>query len=113
MRQKLRFASAIPTLAMAAFAGGAAADPAGLILTTDKVRSDGGGAFISVAVKNNSTQVIDQIVVTCTFKNGGKAVGTSSTTLFSTVPGVTGQDQVRLFGANATAADCAITSPKS
>ncbi|MFG1359865.1 hypothetical protein [Xanthobacter pseudotagetidis] len=113
MRPKLRLAAAVPTLAMAAFAGGAAADPAGLILSTDKVRSDSGGAFISVSVKNNSSQVIDQIVVTCAFRNGSKAVGTSSTTLFATVPGVTGQDQVRLFGVSATAADCAITSPKS
>ncbi|MEP9351730.1 hypothetical protein [Xanthobacter sp. KR7-225] len=111
MRQRLRVPSAVLTLAIPALAGSAAADPGGLILAADKVRSDGGGAFVSVSVKNTTTQVIDQIVVTCTFKSGGKAVGTASTILFSTVPGATGQDQVRLLGASATSADCAITSP--
>ena len=113
MRQRLRFPSAVLTLAIPALAGSAAADAGGLTLAADKVRSDGGGAFVSVSVTNGTTQVIDQIIVTCTFKDGAKTVGTASTTLFATVPGTTGQDQVRLLGARATSADCAITSPKS
>lgn len=114
MRQGFPLKSAVlaPILALAASAGPAMADPADLTLTTDKVHNDPGGAFISVSVKNNTAATINQIVVTCSFTNGGAKVGTSTTTLFATVGGTTGSDQVRLLGQSATSADCAITSPK-
>jgi len=93
-------------------AGGAAAEgaPAGLTLSTDKLRTDAGGAYISVAVANKTPTTFGQIIVTCAFSAGDKTLGTSSTTLFSVVGGTTGNDQVRLFGAtSATAAKCEIT----
>ncbi|MFH3479944.1 hypothetical protein [Xanthobacter variabilis] len=88
-----------------------AAAPDGLKLTTGPLRTDAAGAFISVEVANATQKVFGQIVVTCTFAGGGQTLGTSSTTLFSTVGGATGADQVRLFGAtSAKAANCEITS---
>lgn len=110
MRQAFPLKSAI--LALVASAGSAAADPAGLELTTSHLGNDPGGTFITVSVKNGTAATIGQIVVTCTFSDGGSKVGTSSTTLFATVAGTTGSDQVRLIGAKSTSADCAITSPK-
>ncbi|MFG1464460.1 hypothetical protein V5F77_16340 [Xanthobacter sp. DSM 24535] len=91
----------------------ALAEPAGLNLTTGAVVTDPSGAFISVQVANSGTIMLNQIVVTCDFfSKSKKKLGTSSTTLFSTFPGITGSDQVRLMGAtSAVSATCAITSP--
>ncbi|OYW32009.1 MAG: hypothetical protein B7Z41_09675 [Rhizobiales bacterium 12-66-7] len=137
----MKFASACAALGLAlplALAGpgvsSAAAAPVGLTLTTGSVITDPTGAFISVQVANSGTLMLSQIVVTCDFSvqvaNTGtlmlsqivvtcdffskskKKLGTSSTTLFSTFPGLTGSDQVRLMGAtSAVSATCAITSP--
>ena len=98
---------------LASTSGAALAAPQGLELTSGKVLTDPAGAFVSVQVKNTGTIVLAQIVVSCEFFTAkNKSLGTSSTTLFSTVPGVTGADQVRLMGAtSATSAKCAITSP--
>ncbi len=92
--------------------GAVAADgiPAGLKLTAGKVETDAAGAFVSVAVANGTATTFGQIIVSCSFTGGGQTLGTSSTTLFSTVGGTTGNDQVRLMGAtSATAAACEIT----
>ena len=110
MRQAFALKSAV--LALVASAGSAAADPAGFELTTGHLGNDPGGTFISVSVKNNTAATVPEIVVTCTFKDGGQSVGTSSTTIYATVAGTIGSDQVRLIGARSTAADCAVTSPK-
>ncbi len=92
----------------------AAADPAWLKLSYGNVITDPGGAFVNVQVANAGTLMISQIVVSCDFFAKKKKLGTSSTTLFSSFPGVTGQDQVRLLGAtNASSATCSITSPSS
>ncbi len=100
---------------LAATSGLALAAPQGLELTAGKALTDPAGAFVNVQVKNTGTIVLAQIVVTCEFFNAkNKSLGSSYTTLFSTVPGVTGADQVRLMGAtSATSAKCAITSPAS
>ncbi len=90
------------------------ADPAGLKLTFGKVVTDPAGAFVSVQVANTGTLTLSQIVVTCQFFAGKTALGSSYTTLFSSFPGITGQDQVRLIGATtANKATCAITTPAS
>ncbi|OYX67493.1 MAG: hypothetical protein B7Y95_23115 [Rhizobiales bacterium 32-66-11] len=116
----MKFASACAALGLAlplALAGpgvsSAAAAPVGLTLTTGSVITDPTGAFISVQVANSGTLMLSQIVVTCDFfSKSKKKLGTSSTTLFSTFPGLTGSDQVRLMGAtSAVSATCAITSP--
>lgn len=107
---RLKVACAV-TLSMLGIGAAAAAIPEGLKLTTGPLHTDAAGAFISVAVANGTQQVFGQIEVTCTFTGGGRTLGTSSTTLFSTVAGATGNDQVRLFGAtSAKAATCEITS---
>ncbi len=83
--------------------------PAGLQLAADSVVTDPAGAFVNVRVKNVGTSVISQIDVGCQFLAKGKLVGTSTTTLYASVPGVTGIGQVRLMGAtNATDARCGI-----
>ncbi|BAF87017.1 conserved hypothetical protein [Azorhizobium caulinodans ORS 571] len=83
--------------------------PANLQLQVDKVSTDPAGAFINIRVKNVGTVAISQIDVGCQFLAKGKVIGTSSTTLFASVPGVTGIGQVRLMGAtNATDARCGI-----
>ncbi|MFG1477050.1 hypothetical protein V5F53_00130 [Xanthobacter sp. V4C-4] len=100
-------------LALSLASGGAlaAGGPAGLTLSTNTLRTDAAGAFISVAVQNTASTTFGQVVVSCTFTGGGRTLGTSSTTLFSLVGGTTGNDQVRLMGATAaTAAACEITS---
>ncbi|HQS07277.1 MAG: hypothetical protein B7Y12_15840 [Rhizobiales bacterium 24-66-13] len=116
----MKFASACAALGLAlplSFAVPAvlpaSAAPAGLSLTTGSVITDPTGAFISVQVANTGTLMLSQIVVTCDFfSKSKKKLGTSSTTLFSTFPGITGADQVRLMGAtSAVSATCAITSP--
>ena len=90
------------------------ASAATLALTQGKVITDPAGAFITVQVKNNGTQPVDRIVVGCEFFAGKKSLGSSSTTLFGTVAGVTGSDQVRLIGGtSAKTATCAITMPAS
>lgn len=92
----------------------AVADPAWLKLTYGGVASDPAGAFVNVQVDNAGTIMISQIVVSCDFFAKKKKIGTSSTVLFSSFPGISGQGQVRLMGAtNATSATCAITSPSS
>ncbi|MEP9376277.1 hypothetical protein ABLE91_06180 [Aquabacter sp. CN5-332] len=92
----------------------ALADPPGLKLTYGQVVTDPTGAFVSVQVANTGTITLSQIVVTCNFFAKKKNVGSSYTTLFSSFPGITGQDQVRLMGAtSATTATCAITTPAS
>lgn len=92
----------------------AAADPAWLKLTYGGVLTDPAGAFVNVQVDNAGTLMISQIVVSCDFFAKKKKLGTSSTTLFSSFPGISGQGQVRLIGATgATSATCAITSPSS
>lgn len=94
-------------------AGLALADPAGLVLTQGKVRTDPAGAFVDVAVKNAGAAAVDRVAVRCEFFAQKTALGTSATTLFALVPGVTGTDQVRLMGAtSATDATCALTTPK-
>ncbi|WP_156922082.1 hypothetical protein [Azorhizobium doebereinerae] len=83
--------------------------PASLQLAADTVASDPAGAFVNVRVKNVGTTVISQIDVGCQFFAKGKLVGTSTTTLYASVPGVTGIGQVRLMGATgATDARCGI-----
>lgn len=90
------------------------ADPAGLKLTYGKVSTDPAGAFVSVQVANTGTITLAQVVVGCDFFAKKQSLGTSTTTLFASVPGVTGQDQVRLLGATgATSATCSILSPAS
>ncbi|MGU3492834.1 hypothetical protein ACLBXM_02225 [Xanthobacteraceae bacterium A53D] len=85
------------------------ASPASLQLTADAVQTDPAGAFVNVRVKNVGSAVISQIEVGCRFLAGGKAIGESSTTLYASVPGVTGIGQVRLLGATgATSARCGI-----
>ena len=100
----------------ACVAGGAApasAQTAALQLTTGKVVTDPAGAFISVSVKNGTAAPIAEAYVACEFFAGSRALGKSSTTLFSIVPGVTGTDQVRLLGGtSANRATCAITGHK-
>lgn len=109
-RLGLAFAVTLPLLAAGAGAAPAAA-PDGLRLAAGQVRTDAAGAFVSVAVENGTQKEFGQIVVTCAFTGGGKALGNSATTLFSVVGGTTGNDQVRLLGAtSATAATCEITS---
>ena len=101
-------------LALLASIAPAVASPAYLKLSYGAVGTDPAGAFVSVQVQNAGTLMLSQIVVSCDFFAGKKKIGTSSTTLFSSFPGITGQDQVRLMGAaNATTATCAITSPAS
>lgn len=101
-------------LAVIASVAPALASPAYLKLVYGPVITDPAGAFVNVQVQNAGTIMLAQIVVTCDFMAGKKKVGTSSTTLFSSFPGVTGQDQVRLMGATtATTATCSITSPAS
>ncbi|MDI4657188.1 hypothetical protein [Xanthobacter autotrophicus] len=86
---------------------------AALQLTTGKVITDPAGAFISVSVKNGTTALVSEAYVACAFFAGNRALGKSSTTLFSIVPGVTGTDQVRLLGGtSANRATCAITGHK-
>ncbi|MET3354666.1 hypothetical protein V5F34_12860 [Xanthobacter autotrophicus] len=98
---------------VAGFAAPAAAQTAALQLTTGKVVTDPAGAFISVSVKNGTTAPISETYVACEFFAGNRALGKSSTTLFSIVPGVTGSDQVRLLGGtSANRATCAITGHK-
>ncbi len=104
------FLAAVSPMAIAP----AAADPAWLKLTYGGVLTDPAGAFVNVQVANAGTIMVSQIVVSCDFFSKKKKIGTSSTTLFSSFPGITGQDQVRLIGAtSATSATCAITSPSS
>ncbi|MFG1378063.1 hypothetical protein [Xanthobacter autotrophicus] len=91
----------------------ALAQTAALQLTTGKVITDPAGAFISVSVKNGTTAPISEAYVACEFFAGNRALGKSSTTLFSIVPGVTGSDQVRLLGGtSANRATCTITGHK-
>ncbi|MCG5235080.1 hypothetical protein [Xanthobacter oligotrophicus] len=91
----------------------ASAQTAALQLTTGKVITDPAGAFISVSVKNGTTAPISEAYVACEFFAGNRALGKSSTTLFSIVPGVTGTDQVRLLGGtSANRATCSITGHK-
>ncbi|MFG1427758.1 hypothetical protein [Roseixanthobacter glucoisosaccharinicivorans] len=112
----MKFASACAAVGLVlplALAGPASAAPAGLALTTGSVVTDPTGAFVNVQVANSGTLMLSQIIVTCDFfSKSKKKLGTSSTTLFSTFPGLTGSDQVRLMGAtSAVSATCAITSP--
>ncbi|WP_341989130.1 hypothetical protein [Azorhizobium sp. AG788] len=101
------FAVAMAAFALPAFAQ--APTPAGLQLTADNVVTDPAGAFVNVRVKNAGTTVISQIDVGCQFLAKGKVVGNSTTTLYASVPGVTGIGQVRLMGATgATDARCGI-----
>lgn len=90
------------------------ANPAYLKLVYGPVITDPAGAFVNVQVQNAGTIMLAQIVVSCDFVSGKRKIGSSSTTLFSSFPGATGQDQVRLMGATtATSATCSITSPAS
>ncbi|GGF49845.1 hypothetical protein GCM10007301_06380 [Azorhizobium oxalatiphilum] len=83
--------------------------PANLQLAADAVQTDPAGAFVNVRVKNIGNTLISQIQVGCQFLDNGKVVGSSDTTLYASVPGVTGIGQVRLFGAtSATQARCGI-----
>lgn len=104
------FVAAVAAYALPAFAQAPApAAPAGLQLTADKVLSDPAGAFVTVRVKNAGSAVVSQIDIGCQFLAKGKVVGSSTTTLYASVPGVTGIGQVRLMGAtNATDARCGI-----
>lgn len=98
-------AYAVPASAQAP----APAAPAGLQLAADSVVTDPAGAFVNVRVKNVGSTVVSQIDIGCQFLAKGKVVGTSSTTLYASVPGVTGIGQVRLMGATgATDARCGI-----
>ena len=100
-------------VAAPASAQSSAQSSAALQLTTGKVVTDPAGAFISVSVKNGTTAPISETYVACEFFAGNRALGKSSTTLFSIVPGVTGTDQVRLLGGtSANRATCAITGHK-
>ena len=104
----------VTVAALLAAATPALANVSYLKLAYQQVRTDPAGAFVNVAVQNSGTLMLSQIVVSCDFFAGKKKIGTASTTLFSTFPGMTGQDQVRLLGASAaTSATCAITSPQS
>ncbi|WP_454918380.1 hypothetical protein [Xanthobacter sediminis] len=106
----LKFACAV-TLPLLAAGAALAAVPDGLKLANGPLRTDAAGAFVSVTVENTTQAVFGQVVVTCTFTGGGKALGTSSTTLFSVIGGTTGSDQVRLLGGtSAKAVTCEITS---
>ncbi|MDI4664569.1 hypothetical protein K9U40_09565 [Xanthobacter autotrophicus] len=94
-------------------AGPAWAQSSTLQLTTGKVITDPAGAFISVSVKNSGAATVSEAYVACEFFAGSRALGKSSTTLFSIVSGVTGTDQVRLLGGtSANRATCAITGHK-
>ncbi len=104
------FAAAIAAYAFPACAQAPApAAPAGLQLSADSVVTDPAGAFVNVRVKNVGSTVVSQIDIGCQFLAKGKVVGTSTTTLYASVPGVTGIGQVRLMGATgATDARCGI-----
>ncbi|MFG1373490.1 hypothetical protein V5F32_15050 [Xanthobacter oligotrophicus] len=110
--------SAVLAFGVAACVAGVAApasaqSSAALQLTTGKVITDPAGAFISVSVKNGTPAPISEAYVACEFFAGNRALGKSSTTLFSIVPGVTGTDQVRLLGGtSANRATCSITGHK-
>lgn len=84
-----------------------------LEVTAGDVRTDAAGAFVNVAVRNPGPDSLDQVQVSCTFYAGRTSLGSSRTTIFSTPPGQTGRDQVRLLGATgANRAACVVTSPK-
>ncbi|OYX14568.1 MAG: hypothetical protein B7Z15_03505 [Rhizobiales bacterium 32-66-8] len=105
-------AAAVFGLVLATYQPASAQTTSTLELSQGKVITDPAGAFITVQVKNAGAKAVDKIVVGCEFFAGKKSLGTSSTTLFGTVPGVTGSDQVRLIGAtSAKTATCAVTSP--
>ncbi|TCT04746.1 hypothetical protein [Aquabacter spiritensis] len=117
-------------LVVAAAAGGgapalaqtAAPAQATLTLAADPVVTDPAGSFVTVRVTNSGASPVAQVKVGCEFFAGGKSLGSSSTTLYAIVPGVTGTDQVRLIlpeavgqatpssTVKATSARCAIAS---
>lgn len=82
-----------------------------LSLTSREFMTDEGGAFITVAVKNGTTQQQNQVIVSCVFRAGRTPIGSAATPLYAIPAGDTGHGQVRLIGAtSATSASCSITS---